>query len=129
MAARVTSGPAQVVASGDVTTFAGYPLGLDLDLPSGLTYSIVFRFVSEPDEADVRVVPVAQPMRLELTSVNFDRADGRGSAVPVPLGVTDGVAYFMHFRVSRYGRTDDRTVHYTIYALAESLVPPELGGT
>jgi hypothetical protein len=115
----VTSGPATVIAQGEVTTFHGHPLLLSWELPDATRYQIAFRFASDPALPGPRVEPTASALGMTLRCINFDLADGRGSATPVVLGTISGVAYFLHFRVFRYGRTDDRTVHYTIYAAAE----------
>ena len=50
-----------------------------------------------------------------LRCINFDDATGRGTSQPVLLAQVGELAYLAHFRVFLYGRTTDRTVHYTVY--------------
>src|SRR5688500_11959619 len=102
-----SSGPARVVATGTVTTYAGFPLVVGIESP--LALEIELRFSTDPAVPDVAVLP-AEPRGSRITwdLVNFDRADGRGSAAPVLLAQTESSRIFFHFRVFRYGRTDDR---------------------
>ena len=60
--------------------------------------------------------------KLSLRLVNFGGTAGRGSAQPVLLSETPRDLLFFHFRVFRYGRTDDHTVHYTFYRVAKDQV-------
>ena len=47
--------------------------------------------------------------------VELPRASGRGSAWPVPLREEGVWTIFLHFRVWKFGKTPDRTVHFTFY--------------
>lgn len=123
MPLRLASGPASVVAHGEATTFCGHPLVIGFELLDGSDFAVELRFRTDPADPALRVNPTAVEGRLSLACINFDAADGRGSALPVWLTLRDGTAYFLHFRVFRYGRTDDHTVHYTIYAVPEAHVP------
>jgi hypothetical protein len=113
MAITMTSGPATILASGQVTAFMGHELCLRLDDPIDLV--VDFAFESDPTVDDVAVDVTTFANRMRLKCVNFDRADGRGSAQPVLLGEIGATLVFLHFRVFLFGRTDDRTVHYTLY--------------
>ncbi len=111
---RIRSGAAEVIGSGMVTCFGGQPLELAFE-EGEVRHEVELRFVSDASVDDVAVA-VEQGdgvMSLELT--NFDGADGRGSAVPVLLGAVGERLYFFHFRVFRFGQTEDRTVHYTFF--------------
>lgn len=122
MLVGATSGPARILASGDVCTFFGHPLELVFSVADGRTYTVTFRFRSDVDVDGVAVETAPEPWGLELTLVNFDDASGRGSATPVLLGEQDGVLYFLHFRVFRHGRSDDRTVQYTLFEASAQAV-------
>jgi len=119
MTLRIRSGPARVIASGEVTGFGGHPLRFDLDL-DGVPFSVELTFGS--DGGDVHVVAEPVPDGLRFSLRNFDGPDGRGSAVPVLLGELGDELVFLHFRAFRWGRTDDRTVHYTFYAVEKEAV-------
>lgn len=115
MELRIQSGPGRVIASGEVTTFAGHPLRFELELDGvPLCCELLFQDAEKPDEVDVTSEPLTNGRRFRLRG--FDGASGRGSAVPVLLGELGEVLIFLHFRVFRWGRTEDRTVHYTFYA-------------
>lgn len=105
------------------TTFAGQPLTLQLSGEAARA-EIRLRFASDPDLTDVAVRSEPIPDGYELTCVNFDGPDGRGSAVPVFLGGVGNAGIFFHFRVFRFGRSDDRTVHYTFYEVADAVRGP-----
>jgi hypothetical protein len=116
----VRSGPAKIIASGSATAFMGHSVVLDLRYPVELT--VEFAFEQRPDIEDVAVELEAREGELRLLCVNFDKADGRGSATPVLLGDTTELLVLLHFRVFRYGNTADRTVHYTVYTVDKRTV-------
>lgn len=125
MLVSVHSGPAEVVAHGMVTCFATQPLSFLLD--AGIPVRVEMVFATDPSLPDVHVDLQSEDdphgnavMRFRLA--NFDRPDGRGSAMPVLLGEVGSELLFFHFRVFRFGRTEDRTVHYTFYRVAKSAV-------
>ncbi len=115
----ITSGPARILASGEVTTFGGHDLRIEID--SGpLKAELEWVFRSDPAVEDVAVETEELPTGYRLTCVNFDDASGRGSAIPVFLGHLGAEAILVHFRVFRWGRSPDRTVHYTFYRVPAS---------
>ena len=120
MSIAIHSGPARILGSGTTTAFMAHPLRFDIGAPFDLKVELAFR--SDPSTPDVAVETQTGAAQVTLHCTNFDRADGRGSAVPVLLGEVDQLLLFLHFRVFRYGRTDDRTVHYTFYAVAKDSV-------
>lgn len=120
MSIAIHSGPARILGSGAATAFMAHPLRFQVGPPFELT--IELRFRTDPSVPDVAVETETDALHVVLHCVNFDQADGRGSAVPVLLGEVDQLLLFLHFRVFRYGRTDDRTVHYTFYAVAKDSV-------
>lgn len=113
--ANIQSGPARVVDTGIATTFMGFPLQIDAKIDS-YAFGVRLVFRSDPDVPDVHVDSAWDNSHLVLTCVNFDNAEGRGSSRPVLLGEADTDAVFFHFKVFRYGNTDDRTVQYTFFA-------------
>lgn len=118
---RIRSGPATVQACGTVTAFGGQPLVFELEIADD-PFRVELAFASQPAHDDVAVHTEHLEAGFRFLLVNFDGADGRGSAVPVLLGEVGDVLLFLHFRVFRYGRTDDRTVHYTFYTTSKDEV-------
>lgn len=116
MAVQIRSGPARVIATGEVTSFAGHPLRFDLDHDGApVAAELVFE-----DGAAPEVLSEALPGGYRFRLRGFDGADGRGSSVPVLLGEIGDELIFLHFRVFRWGRTEDRTVHFTFFATEKS---------
>ena len=119
----LTSGPARILASGMLTSFAGHPVRFTIEDPIRLVLEMVF----ETDPAvDGLNIDVTRPRLdtdelgpgtefLRMRCVNFDSDDGRGSAEPVLLGESGDDLAFFHFRVFRFGTTVDHTLHYTLY--------------
>lgn len=124
MSIEIRSGPGRVIASGEATTFGGQPLRFDLTLDE-CPLAVEMAFRSDPSVSDVAVESARVEALLRFDLVNFDGPDGRGSARPVLLGEIGDALVFLHFRVFRWGRTDDRTVHYTFYRVAK----PDVGWT
>lgn len=120
MAIAIESGPARVLASGEATCFMGRDLVLRIAEPVDVVVEL--SFTSDPNVPDVAVDVTTFANHLRFQCVNFDHADGRGSAEPVLLGEAGHRLVFMHFRVFRWGRTIDRTVHYTIYSVDKDAV-------
>lgn len=116
------SGPATVIGSGMVTAFWGHDLDLSM-VYNQAALSVTLGWARDPEieGVDVRTQwPETGGIRFEL--VNFDQPDGRGTAQPVLITEVGDDAIFLHFRVFRFGRTDDRTVHYCFYAVDKSSV-------
>ena len=124
MNVEIQSGPAQVLASGSATCFLGEGLVLAISADDR-RYALALDFSSDPSVPDVAIETVATDDGLRLHCVNFDSVDGRGSAVPVALGACGDDVIFIHFRVFRYGRTADRTVHYTFFRAPRSVLAPD----
>jgi len=110
---HLTSGPARILSSGTATTFLAHPLSVSVQLVDQTWYRIDFRCAVDPQVQGPQVSTQAEPWGITLRLVNFE--DGRGSAVPVLLGESGDQLYFLHFRVFRYGRTRDHTVHWTVF--------------
>jgi len=111
----VVSGPATVVASGEATTFMGHPLLVTVDLAEG---PFVLEWVFE--EGDAPAVHGEEiPGGRRLRCVALDDRPGRGTGTPAPVGQAGADDLLLHFRVFRWGNTDDWTVHWTVFR-----VPP-----
>lgn len=111
--AHITSGHAEILAHGQVTAFGGAPIRLGLEEEMDL--ALVFSYATEPEHEGVAVRTAHYEGELHFELVNFDAADGRGSARPVLVGEMGEHAYFLHFRSFLFGRTEDHTLHYTVY--------------
>ena len=120
MSVTIRSGAARVLASGTVTTFAGHSLLFSLGETDPMQVELSFRVDDQIVGPAVNTVEVPGGMRLELA--NFDGTEGRGSARPVLLGQEGDDLLFFHFRVMRFGATEDRTVFYTFYRADKSEV-------
>ena len=121
MATRITSGPAEVLDNGEVTTFGGHGLTLALDWQS---HQVIVELTFATDSS-VEGAAVSSEQRADgwtLHCVNFDGDQGRGSSVPILLAGFEKDAFYLHFRVFKWGRTDDRTVHYTFYRVPGAIV-------
>lgn len=116
--AQIRSGPATVVDSGVVTTFGGHGLEL-LVAPGDDWLAIELSFRSDATGLP-SVASQPTPRGYHLTCTNFDDDAGRGSAEPVLLGELDDDLYFLHFRSARHGRSDDRTVWFTVYRVRKA---------
>ena len=113
--ARIDSGPAHVVDTGMVTAFMGFPIQLTTVVDQ-VRFRVMLRMSSDPETDGVTVNSAYEDGILVLDCVNFDNADGRGSSRPVLLGPTEKNAVFFHFKLWRFGQTDDHTVHYTFFS-------------
>jgi hypothetical protein len=119
----LTSGPAHIIGSGMITSFGGHPLTLTIEDPVELVLELVFETDPEQDGLHIDVTrprsgegelgPGREQLRMRC--INFDTDEGRGSAEPVLLGESGDDLVFFHFRVFRFGKTVDHTVHYTLY--------------
>ena len=108
------SGIAEFLDEVTLTSFGGAGVVVELARPSG-PLVVSFSFVSDDEVEDVAVRSLPATSGLALELVNFDTADGRGSAWPVPLCEEGSWTIYLHFRVWKYGKTPDRTVHFTFY--------------
>lgn len=115
MNCNVRSGPATVLSSGQATTFGGHGLDVDVQLQDGSWYRVTFSFEDGGPGAEPRVETELEAWGIRLRLHHF--AEGRGSAQPVLLGDIGDRLYFLHFRVFRFGKTAERTVSWTFYAV------------
>jgi hypothetical protein len=118
---RIRSGPSEVLTSGYVTAFHGHSLSFEVIL-NGAIFGLVLEFEADPTTTDPGVRTAVHGSTLTVTCVNFDGAEGRGSSQPVLMGEAGDDLLFLHFRVFRFGRTEDRSVHYTFYRVTKSSI-------
>lgn len=123
----VTSGPAQVIATGSASTFGGHPLvvqlsAAELGAADGPGVAIELAFATDPGLGDVAVSSERTELGWRLRCTNFDDASGRGSAEPVLVGEVGERLVFAHFNVLRFGRGMDRTVLYCFYSVSKAEV-------
>ena len=119
MSVRITSGPARVVDHGTVTAFWGAPIELRVAIAASGTLRVSFSFDRDPSLDGVRASAAPADDGMDFRLTNFDSAEGRGSAQPVLIGEIGDTLIFLHFRVFLYGRTDDHTLHYTVFEAAK----------
>jgi len=113
MGVAIRSGASAVEASGTVTPFGGQPLVFEIGSSDPMRGELVFVADDSIDGASVSTENLPGGFRMVLA--NFDGTEGRGSARPVLLGEDGPDLMFFHFRVMRFGATEDRTVFYTFY--------------
>lgn len=123
----IWSGPARVLADGAVTTFGAHPLYFELELGAEdarpeepVVIALGLRFLSDPSDPSPRVASTTLDDGFRLDLVNFDGTDGRGSAQPVLIGEVGEYLLFFHFRVFRFGRSEDRSLMYTFYRVPKT---------
>lgn len=109
------SGRTTIVASAEITTFEGHPLELTLWPSPDESLVLEWSFRTDPEVEDVAVTMASKEQSLHFECVNFNTAEGRGTGKPLHLADIGGHRFWVHFRVFLYGKTEDRTVHYTIY--------------
>ena len=115
----VTSGPAEIVASGLAISFKGNAIELT---NSGLTF--IFTFVTNAKVVGQNLqLDVLNPKTIKLTLTNFTNSLGTGTTEPLEIGTaTVGerqVKIHLHFRVYSLGQTDDKTLQYCVYQVPE----------
>lgn len=85
-----------------------------------ITVELRFRSDESMEDASVTSEPMEDGIALDL--VNFDGIDGRGTSLPALLAEVGPDLVFLHFRVFKWGRTADRTVHWTFYRVPKGAV-------
>lgn len=117
------SGSAQVVAHGAVTTFFGGPLHLSVPIEPPLRVEFWFR--SDAEIEGVRARADWNEIGVLIDCVNFDDDAGRGTSRPMYLKDDGEHVLFLHFRVFRHGRSDDRTVMFSFFRARRDELPPD----
>jgi hypothetical protein len=115
------SGPAEIVAQGMATTFGGNGIYFDLVLPER-TFAIAITFPSDPSVEGPTVLTYTTDEGSRIDLVNFDSAEGRGSALPALITDLGDHLLFWHFRAFKFGRSNDTTLHYCFYRVAKEEV-------
>ena len=113
LAKTVKSGPADVIDSGTVISFAGSPISLHYP---DLGIKIVFEFkVGEEGRGTSVESSVPEPGTLQLNLYNFDDRFGAGTIKPMRIGKYEGRRLYIQLRVYTLQGSPDRTLQYTIY--------------
>ena len=109
------SGRVAIVASGQITTFEGNPLEITVWASQEQPFLLKWSFFSDPEVQDVAVSVEQQQGLIHLLCTNFDGPDGRGTSRPMRLLDVGTRRFWLHFRVFVFGKTEDKTLHYSIY--------------
>jgi len=109
------SGRATIVASAQITTFEGEPLELTIWFQPEQSFTVKWSFESDASVDDVAVDLEQDDDVFHILCTNFDGVDGRGTGKPLHLVDAGPYRFWLHFRVFLFGKTEDRTLHYTIY--------------
>ncbi len=115
-ALRLSSGPAEVIASGTVIPLNLYPV--EIEFGEGTDkLRVVFRFIDEQGKDDTRVEAAQLDQRtVEVKLHNFTNPLGAGSWTALKIGFLSGLLLYRHYRVYDIGE-GRKTLHYTIYQL------------
>jgi hypothetical protein len=109
----VESGPAEVIDSGTVISFAGSPISLHYP---DLGIKIVFEFkVGEEGRGTSVESSVSEPGTLQLNLYNFDDRFGAGTIKPMRIGKYEGRRLYIQLRVYTLQGSPDKTLQYTVY--------------
>jgi len=110
---KVESGPAEVIDSGTVISFAGNPVTLRY---KDLSINIVFEFKTDAENQGTYVESsVPETGTLKLTLFNFDDRFGAGTIKPMRIGKYEGRGLYIQLRVYTLAGSPDKTLQYTIY--------------
>src|SRR5688500_14577187 len=115
---RLTSGPADVLATGVVIAFQQSPLRFEFVAPTErggeqMVLQVSFRDDESRSESEIEV-NVHDSQNAELSLVNWKSPLGAGTAKPLPLATLGGRLLLAHFRVYTL-QDSDRTLFYTFY--------------
>ena len=116
---KISSGPAEVIDSGSVISFAGNSIKLSY---KDLNISIVFEFKTDEENKSTRVSgsyvegSVIEPGTLNLTLHNFDDRFGAGTVKPMAIGKYEGRKLYIQLRVYTLLGSPDKTLEYTLYS-------------
>ena len=109
----IKSGPAEVIDSGIVISFAGSPISLHYP---DLGIKIVFEFkVGEEGRGTSVDSSVPEPGTLQLNLYNFDDRFGAGTIKPMRIGKYEGRRLYVKLRVYTLQGSPDKTLQYTVY--------------
>ena len=119
VAKKVESGPAEVIDSGTVISFAGNPITLSY---RDLNIAIVFEFKTG-ERTDSAYIDGNFTDKngdtelgvLKLTLYNFDDRFGAGTIKPLRIGQYEGRKLYIQIRVYTLIGSPDKTLDYTIY--------------
>ncbi len=109
---RVESGPAEVIDSGIVISFAGNPITLYY---KELGIQIIFEFSRDGSEGTRVESSIPQEGTLKLRLLNFDDRFGAGTDKPMRIGKYEDRRLYLQLRVYTLAGSPDKTLQYTVY--------------
>lgn len=112
---KVTSGSAEIVASGTAISFRGSPLVIQLGENSPLTVRMIFEETKAGVLSPGIRAQAPDPDTLELYLQNFDNPIGTGTTKPLQVATIGGREAYLHFRVYSLPGSVDKTVHYSVF--------------
>ncbi len=118
VAKKVESGPAEVIDSGTVISFAGNPIMLSY---RDLKLSIIFEFKTKDHPESISIDGNFNDNAetgmgaLKLTLYNFDDRFGAGTIKPLRIGQYENRKLYLQIRVYTLTGSPDKTLDYTIY--------------
>ena len=111
---EIKSGPATVIASGIVISFAGNPVEITYG-PAEHRLKLIFEFKDKTEHTKPEVEgKVIDSKTLRITLFNFNSPLGTGSREALDVGEFDEKTLYLHYRVYSLEK-GDKTIHYTIY--------------
>jgi hypothetical protein len=110
---RVESGPAEVIDSGNVISFAGNPITIHY---KELGINIIFEFSTDEEKRGTYVESsMPEDGTLKLSLFNFDDRFGAGTTKPMRIGKYEGRRLYLQLRVYTLAGSQDKTLQYTVY--------------
>jgi hypothetical protein len=115
---KIESGPAEVIDSGTVISFAGHPIKLSY---RDLNLSISFEFKTKEHPESISIDGNFNENNetgmgdLKLTLYNFDDRFGAGTIKPLRIGQYENRKLYLQIRVYTLIDSLDKTLDYTIY--------------
>jgi hypothetical protein len=114
-AVEIRSGPAKVIASGSVMTFAGNPVEISFG-PHTAPMKLILKLREEDEDGSQEIVAQAlDQTTLQMTVPVFSARSG--SARPMRIGWMSDQHLYVHLRVEPAGA--ERVIHYCMYLSKE----------
>jgi len=110
---KIESGPAEIIDSGTLISFAGNPISLYY---KNLNIKVIFDFKRDEYNSETYVdSSVIEPATLKLTLYNFDDSFGAGTNKPMKIGKHENRRLYLQLRVYSLKGSTDKTLQYTLY--------------
>jgi hypothetical protein len=115
---EITSGPADVIASGTIISFEGNPVKIKFG-PADGRLTIIFSFENKKDQNGesnpYMNVKSLDSKTAEFKLFNFNNSLGNGTINPLPIGTLWDKKLYLHFYVYAQGGARDKIIHYTLF--------------